>query len=731
MHGTIRQKSGMRRAFNIFIASVVGLVFLMTAGSAVVFAIALMTYKAYADDLVPPDQLAINRPSAGAKIYDRNGTLLYEYVDDHDGIRIPTTLDQVSPAFLAATIATEDATFFQNPGVNPKGLLRAGWENFNPFDDSGLLKGTGGSSITQQLVKNVYIPMEQRRERSLDRKMREIVYSLELTKRYDKAQILEWYINQISYGGIYTGVEAASQGYFGKSARDLTLAEATLLAGIPQSPAAYDPVSNLEAANARRNEVIDLMSRHEAIQIGATMFYNTNLEELAAARQEELTVGTPSFPIEAPHFVLTYVAPQLEQIVGRDAMMHDGLEVTTAIDLDLQYRAAEILESRISEFERISNTHNGAVLVIEPSTGEILVMLGSRDYFREDIDGNVNNLLALNSPGSTFKPFVYLTAFMKMGWGPGTRIQDSPVSYREIDGTVFSPVNPNKNYSGNITLRNALGNSLNVPAFKTALQVGVPNIVSFAKSVGFTSLDGYYGPAMAIGGVDLKALDLTYAYSVIANGGVIAGQDTFAPAKPDERGIDPISILTIKDAEGRTRYDVAEHRREHRVISPEHAYMIADILSDPRAQCITFGCGGLNVPGYRVGVKTGTSEPYDPKGPNAGKIGETWAFGITPDLTVGIWAGNSDNAPIVNIYSTSISYRAMRDVLLAAYGGRPGTNFERPEGVVTRQVCTQLQRTEPQPGDDRQDDNRGRNNRQDDDNRDRIEEVCTTELSLR
>ena len=211
-------------------------------GVSAAFIVALANYRSYASELVPPNELALNNPSMGAKILDRNGTLLYEYVDDKQGIRLPISLRDVNPAFLAATIATEDANFFSNPGVNPRGLARAAWENFNPLADSGeLLQGTGGSSITQQLVKNVYIPEDQRHERSIDRKMREIVYSLELTKRYDKAQILEWYVNQISYGGIYTGVEAASQGYFGKPARDLTLAEAALLAGIPQSPASLRP----------------------------------------------------------------------------------------------------------------------------------------------------------------------------------------------------------------------------------------------------------------------------------------------------------------------------------------------------------------------------------------------------------------------------------------------------------------------------------------------------------
>src|SRR5262249_11566823 len=336
--------------------------------------------------LVPPTELVINRPSSGAKILDRNGKLLYQYVDDVDGLRQPVQLTDVSPAFLAATIATEGANFFANPGVNMKGLVRACLENLAVFNKEGpLLQGSGGSSITQQLVKNVYVRSSDRQKRSLTRKIQEVVYSLELSKRYDKRQILEWYVNQISYGGIYSGVEAASEGYFGKPARDLTLGEAALLAGIPQSPAAYDPSNHLDAALGRRNEVLDLMQRRGAIQIGDTSYFEPTPDALDAARSETVQLRQPVFSIQAPHFVLTYVAPELEQIVGRDALMHDGLVITTSLDLDLQGRAQDILNGYLSQYERQSNSHNGAVVVIEPTTGQIVTMVGSRDYFRDDI----------------------------------------------------------------------------------------------------------------------------------------------------------------------------------------------------------------------------------------------------------------------------------------------------------------------------------------------------------
>jgi membrane peptidoglycan carboxypeptidase len=233
-----------------------------------------------------------------------------------------------------------------------------------------------------------------------------------------------------------------------------------------------------------------------------------------------------------------------------------------------------------------------------------------------------------------------------------------------------------------------------VPAFKTALEVGVPKIVDFARSVGITSLERTYGPSISIGGVDLKPLDLTYAYSVLANGGVMAGHNAIAPERATERRVQPISILKIEGPNGLV-FNVDDYRTEQRIAPPEHAYMITDILADPGAQCITFGCGGLTIPGYRVAVKTGTSEPYDPKGPLAGKIGETWAFGYTPDYVVGVWAGNADNSAIVNIFSTTISYRVMRETLLNAYDGRPQTPFQMPPGLIRRQTCTFVQREQP------------------------------------
>jgi membrane peptidoglycan carboxypeptidase len=658
------------------------------AVAAILFVItSAWAYQHYGDKFVPPDRMAVNTPAGGAKIYDRNGTLLYQYVDDRDGLRKPVPLDQISPWLIAATIATEDASFYTNEGVNTRGLVRAMWQNFNPLSGH-FLDGSGGSSITQQLIKNVYFPPSKQYQRSIDRKLTEIVFSLKLTDEYSKDQILTWYLNQISYGGLYNGAEAASQGYFGKPAKDLTLPEAALLAGLPASPAAYDPLQHPDAALERRNQVLDLLGSRLRLRVAEDRTYIPNLKEVEAAKDAPLgVVNRRPFTIEAPHFVLSYVQPELEARYGRDALYHGGLSVTTSLDLGLQKKANELLEQYVTQFEAQSNSHNGAVTVIDPRSGEILVMVGSRDYFRDDIQGQVNNTLAAMSPGSAFKPFVYLASFVKANFGPGTPIEDAPVSYREADGTVFSPRNPAGDYHGRITLRNALGNSLNIPAFKLAQATGVNDVVSFGKKAGITTLDGNYGPSIAIGGVDMTPLDLAFAYSVLANGGTMRGQQAVVSHGAGERTVDPVAVLKVTDRDGHVVHEAKSVKRETQVATPQQTFLVNSILSDPNAQCWTFGCGGLSVPGVQAAVKTGTSEPFDPRGPDAGKIGGTWAFGYTPDVVVGVWAGNTDRAPVTNILSTSIAFRTMRDTMLAYFDGARASRFQVPPGVQRGRVC--------------------------------------------
>ena len=711
----------MKRGFPIWAMALLGMLALggvFAAGSA---AYVIDTYNGYADELVAPDELAINQPSFGATVFDRNGKLLYEYVDDKAGLRRPTPIEEISPAFLAATISTEDDSFFTNPGVNFEGLARAALEN-SPLSDSGdLFEGSGGSSITQQLVKNVYIPAEERQERSIDRKVKETVYALELTERYEKSRILEWYVNQISYGGVFNGVGAATQGYFGKPSSELTLAEAAMLAGIPQSPAAYDPVNQPEAATARRDEVLDLMLRQSPIQIGENEFFTVTEADVARAKATEINIEETQFEIDAPHWVLSYIEPQLRDMLGcpsrlemqlevqagtRDlllgrpgegceALFTEGLIVTTTLDFDMQTEVEAVLRDQIDEYEESSGTHNGSMMVMDPHTGEILVMVGSRDYYNDEIDGRNNNAIACNSPGSSFKPFAYLATFEQLSWGPGTIILDTPVKYTDANGNVFEPRNPIGDYAGPISVRNALGNSLNIPANKAAAAVGSQGVVDEARKVGFVDtfrVDGCsgfggYGPAIATGGVDVTLAEMMYGYSTLAAGGVMRGQEPIAPHDSDEREIDPVSILKIVDNLGTVRWDIQEKKREAQVVDSGYAYLIWDILTDSSARCRTFGCG-LGIADYTVAVKTGTSEPYSDDDPICGrKIGETWAFGYSPDLVVGIWAGNADNSCLTNISSASLAFNAMSEVFALAHAGREVTFFPQPGNVVEAEIC--------------------------------------------
>jgi membrane peptidoglycan carboxypeptidase len=649
-----------------------------------VLAVALLvgaTYTAFASGVESPVALEGRLPRGGARITDRDGALLYEFVDETAGMRRPIVLADVSPWLIAATIATEDPTFFENPGVNFRGLSRAAVENVRTLVDGGTLGGTGGSSITQQLARNLYFTPAERSERTVGRKARETLIALELTRRYPKVQLLEWYLNSISYGGSYVGVEAAAEGYFGKSAKELTLSEAALLAGIPQAPAHYDPVTNGNAALGRQHQVLALMVADDAI--------SERQSQLAAG--EELVLQPQRFEIEAPHFVFGRVAEELRLRFGERALFDNGLVVRTTLNLELEKKAQEILERSIRTQESKTGGHNGSVLLLDAATGEVLAYVGSRDYFNDGIDGRVDNIRAVNSPGSALKPFVYLNAFMK-GWGTGTGIIDAPLKLVDpSDNREIQIKNPIPSYQGVITAANALGNSLNVPAVKTVLYAGIPETVSLLQQIGFTTLDspGGYGPAVAIGGADISLEDLVFSYSVLANGGVQRGQRTVATPVAGNRSIEPVAILEVRDGNGRVVYQ-HEQPDEQRVVPESAAYLVTSILSDGKTQCVTFGtCGALTIPGLPAAVKTGTSEPFvETKATH--QAGETWAVGYTPYLVGGVWYGNSDNTLMPDVLSTQVGWPVLREFMLEAtrITGAPPRPFLRPQTVVERQVCS-------------------------------------------
>jgi membrane peptidoglycan carboxypeptidase len=652
-------------------------------GIAVLVGTGYGVYQNYADDLVDPDIAIAQQPSGGARILDRNGRPLYEFLDDKSGLRQPVPIEEISPWLVYATVAREDASFFDNPGVNYKGLAAAAWDNFSPFGGE-LFEGRGGSSITQQLVKNVYFTQEERGERSIERKLKETVYALELTKRYPgregKSQIMEWYLNQISYGSVYVGVEKAAQGYFGKSAKNLTLSEAALLAAIPASPSEYDPINNPEEALQQRN--LTLLSMYEEEFINAGMLWEATAQPLGASPHP--------FTIDAPHFVFNVVRPQLIGLFGEEALKEDGLVVYTSLDMEAQDLARSVLEENISVNEGASGGHNGAAVGIDPKTGEILIYVGSRDFFNEDILGQNDMALALNSPGSSIKPFTYITAFMNLNWGPGTLILDEAIPSKYWDGE-----NPPRNpisHSGPISARQALGNSLNIPAVKTILYAGVPEVIQQAKRMGITSLDGRdLGPSLTVGGVDVSLLDMVYGYTAFPNLGVLKGVQTTEDRPPGNRTLDPIAILRVEDRKGKVLYPQIDDQPverpvplEERVAPAQEAFLINDILTDSSAHCLTYGCGGLTIPGRPIGMKTGTSEPYT----QVGLVGETWTYGYTPQLVFGTWYGNADNTPMnpgTNSYQGSAA--TVKQFMTAYHEGLPVETFTRPEGLVRAVAC--------------------------------------------
>ncbi|MER3421649.1 MAG: penicillin-binding protein, partial [Chloroflexota bacterium] len=664
----------------VLVLLLAGIAGIVLAGS--VSALALYSHIIAA--LPPNPEVTFTGLNMGpAKIYDRHGKLLYEFEDETEGLRNPVKLHDISPYLIEATIATEDASFYSNPGVNVRGLVRAGIENFITAD-SGLFQGSGGSSITQQLVKNVFIPPEERYERSVARKLKETVFSLELTRRYSKNQILEWYLNQIYYGNRATGVGAAARRYFGTTAKDLTLAQAALLAGLPQSPAHYDPHRNREAAIARQREVLDLMVRHGYI----------TREQAEAAKAEDLVFAENKVTLLAPHWVF-YVRDLLVNLFGLETFRSGGLQVITTLDLDLQQKAEQIVEEKIAYYESPQGgncrCHNGALVAIDNETGQILVMVGSRSYWRADIEGENNNAIAVKQPGSAFKPVVYLAAFEK-GWTPATIVYDQPTRFlSRFEGgrpEYFIPQGPIP-WQGPMTVRDALGNSMNTPAVKAANFAGVDAVIDMAHRMGITTMGDRdsYGVSIATGGANLTLLDLTFVYSVLANNGEMRGVRARNP-RPGYREIDPAALLRVTDGRGRVLYDYEQEQARKQVVQAGYAYQITDILRDNNAKRRTYTAPEwqFGMPDKRpVAAKTGTQQ-----GPKSIRdVLATWNFGYIPQLTVGVWVGNADNSLVnPNLTSASSSLLIWKEFMAAAIEmlHLPPKDFTVPPDIEWRYV---------------------------------------------
>lgn len=573
------------------------------------------------------------RVQQSTKIYDRTGKiLLYDLHQDVKRTIVP--YEDISRHIKNATIAIEDDTFFEHAGVRPLAILRAALAN---LQGGGLLSGQGGSTITQQVIKNSILV----REKTLTRKIKEMILAFRLEQVLTKEEILGHYLNESPYGGTIYGVEEASLSFFGKPASDVTLAEAAYLAALPQLPTYYSPYGlHIDALEKRKNLVLEKMLEHGFV---TQEEYNAGRDERPQFKPQVAT------GIRAPHFVF-YIRDYLTEKYGEESIAERGLKVITTLDYELQEKAETIVKEKALSNAKTYNAENAALVASDPTTGQILVMVGSRDYFDTEIDGNFNIALALRQPGSSFKPFVYATAFKK-GYTPETVVFDlktqfstncAPDKFSSEDG-CYSPENYDHKFRGPVNFRNALAQSLNIPAVKALYLAGIPASLKMARDMGITTLTNpnQYGLTLVLGGGEVKLLEMVGAYGTFANEGVRNELQ---------------SILRIEDNEGNVIEEFSPRAKQ--VLDRNIALQISDILSDNVARTPLYGSNStLYFPGRDVAAKTGTTNDKR----------DAWVLGYTPNLVVGAWAGNNDNSSMSEISGLIITplWREFMDVAIA------------------------------------------------------------------
>jgi len=533
------------------------------------------------------------------KIYDRTGQILLWEIHGEER-RTVVPLDKISRNVQNATIAIEDDSFYSHWGIRPLSILRAF------FADIVLGQHQGGSTITQQLVKNTLLTPEQ----TFTRKLKEVIAAIKIEAVYKKDEILGLYLNEIPYGSNAYGIESAAQNYFGKSAENVTLAEAAYLAALPQAPTKYSPYGSRRAElEARKNLILERMRKLQFIT-----------EEEYASAKKETVVFLPQKRqgLRAPHFVM-YVRELLIEKYGEDAVERGGLIVTTTLDSALQEKAEEMVARRGAENEKKFNASNAGLVAIDPKTGRILAMVGSRDYFDIKHEGNFNVTLARRQPGSAFKPLVYAAAFKK-GYTPETVLFDLETNFGVQGAKAYIPQNYDEKFRGPVTMRQALAQSLNVPSVKVLYLTGIDNALGTARDFGISTLGdkSRYGLSLVLGGGEVMPLELTAAYGVFANQGIKASSH---------------AIIEVKNASGNILEQ--EKMETERVIDAEIANLINSVLSDNEARTATFGPRSpLYIEGYDVAVKTGTTNDYR----------DVWTVGYSPAIVVGVWGGNNDNS---------------------------------------------------------------------------------------
>ncbi|MBI5963618.1 MAG: transglycosylase domain-containing protein [Chloroflexi bacterium] len=595
----------------------------------------------------------LNQPSV--KITDRNGRLLYEILPTEGGRNAPLSVENLPQCMKDATIAVEDKNFYANPGVDIGGIIRAVWINLRGGETL-----SGGSTITQQVARTLLLS-DEKTERTLRRKLRETVLAWQLTRAYSKDEILALYLNQIYYGGMAYGIEAASQTYFGKPASDLLMPECALLAGLPQTPGIYNPFTNPELALERQRVVLGLMEKNGFI---------TSAQRVDA-ENAPLSYNAAPYPIEAPHFIWM-VKDQLDELFTSGQLnAKNSLVIRTTLDINMQKLSEAIVKRRIALFKPLEgetnpNVNNAALIVIHPQNGEILSLIGSVDYFDASIYGALNMATAQRQSGSAFKPIIYAAALdptRANTWTAATSILDVSTTFATKGGQPYNPVNYDGREHGFVSVREALASSLNVPAVLTLQNVGIENVIALADKLGIHSLDvpQQYDLSLALGGGEMSLLELSRAFAALANEGSYTGTT---------------AILDIRDADGNLLY-APKKNPALQIIDPRVAWLISDILSDDRARSTGFGINSVLKIDRTAAVKTGTTTNFH----------DNWTIGYTPDLLVGVWVGNSNYQAMHNVTGLTGAAPIWAETMRSILQGRPDKIFSRPAGLTQTEVC--------------------------------------------
>lgn len=605
----------------------------------------LFLYFFILKDLPSPSRLGSSDLAQSTRIFDRNGKLLFTIYRNRNLTFVP--LSQIPKQMQEATIAIEDKNFYYHGAIDLRGITRALVAIL--FHQ----RIEGGSTLTQQLVKNSLLTPE----RTLPRKIKEVLLAYATEAIYSKNQILEMYLNQTPYGGTAWGVEAAAKTYFGKDAKDLDLAESALLAGLPEAPTTNSPFgAHPELAKQRQEQVLDAMYDEGYI----------TAKQRDDAKRETLKYQKVANEIQAPHFVL-YIKDLLIKKYGEKMVYEGGLNVKTTLDLDIQnYAQASVA----SELAKLGGYHvtNGAAMVTDPATGEILAMVGSKDYFDTNIDGNVNVTIAKRQPGSSIKPVNYVTGLMK-GYTAATPFVDTKTCFPNPGQAPYCPVNYDRKFHGVLSMRYALGNSVNIPAVKMLKLNGVQAMIDTANKMGITSFGNpdQYGLSLTLGGGETTMMQMIQAYGVLANEGY---------------KVDLASILKVTNSQGKVLEEYKPPQSPifgKKVLPEDVSYIMSDMLSDNSARVMEFGENSeLRIPGKIVSVKTGTTNDFR----------DNWTFGYTPSYVVGVWVGNNDNSPMYSIASGITGAAPIwHDIMTHLLIHKPVETYPRPADIITKEVC--------------------------------------------